>query len=94
MGLDGAWPTSGQRMQWCEGKNGWRWESKQRTEGAHCGVADAIFVDVAKVGLHEVQFSMREDGFEFDKFILTTTRSFTPPTDAGPAPRVQAPWPR
>jgi hypothetical protein len=25
-----------------------------------------------------VQFSMREDGFEFDKFILTTDRDFVP----------------
>ena len=37
VGLDGQWPESGQRLLWCEGKNSWRWESKQRTEQAHCG---------------------------------------------------------
>ena len=31
MGLDGKWPKSGQRLQWCEGKRSWQWESKQRT---------------------------------------------------------------
>ena len=31
MGLDGKWPESGQRLQWCEGKRSWQWESKQRT---------------------------------------------------------------
>jgi len=28
VGLNGDWPASGQRMQWCQGKNNWRWESK------------------------------------------------------------------
>ncbi len=31
VGLDGVWPASGRRMQWCEGKNAWTWASKQRT---------------------------------------------------------------
>jgi hypothetical protein len=31
VGLNGRWPASGQRMQWCEGKDSWRWESRQRT---------------------------------------------------------------
>lgn len=35
---------------------------------------------------HIVQFSMREDGFEFDKWIMTTDREFSRPEDAGPAP--------
>ncbi len=37
VGLDGEWPESGRRMQWCQGKQQWHWESKQRTEANHCG---------------------------------------------------------
>lgn len=85
VGLDGEWPETGARLQWCEGKHGWRWESKQRTAKKHCGEPHKIYLDVADAGEHVVSFSMREDGFEFDKFILTTDRGFRRPEDAGPA---------
>lgn len=84
VGLDGRWPDSGQRLQWCEGKRSWFWESKQRTEQEHCGEAHKIFLDVTEAGEHEIAFSMREDGFEFDKFILTTDRNFARPDGFGP----------
>lgn len=71
VGLNNTWPESGRRMQWCEGKNEWTWASKQRTDEQHCGVPELIFLDIDKAGHHEILFSMREDGFEFDKFILT-----------------------
>ncbi len=90
VGLDDSWPESGQRMQWCEGKNRWRWESKQRTEQVHCGEPHLIFLDIAAAGEHVVHFSMREDGFEFDKFILTTNRDFAPPEGAGPDATVKS----
>jgi hypothetical protein len=79
VGLNGTWPASGQRMQWCEGKHSWRWESKQRTEQEHCGVPHQIYLDIPTAGEHEILFSMREDGFEFDTFILTRDRDFVPP---------------
>lgn len=75
VGLDGQWPPSGQRMQWCAGKNVWTWESKQRTEKVHCGEPYLIYLDIDKSGKHTIQFSMREDGFEFDKFLLTKDRN-------------------
>lgn len=78
VGLNGEWPEHGQRMQWCEGKNKWTWESKQRTKEVHCGVPKEIYLDIEKAGIHEIQFSMREDGFEFDKFILTKDSTYTP----------------
>jgi hypothetical protein len=90
VGLNGEWPASGQRLQWCEGKNGWRWESKQRTEQVHCGEPHLIYLDIPAAGEHEIQFSMREDGFEFDKFILTKDREFARPNGAGPASRVKS----
>ncbi|GHB62245.1 family 16 glycoside hydrolase [Persicitalea jodogahamensis] len=76
VGLDGQWPESGQRMQWCEGKNAWTWESKQRTEKVHCGEPYLIYLDIDTPGRHLIQFSMREDGFEFDKFLLTRDKNF------------------
>ncbi|MFK8110547.1 MAG: DUF5060 domain-containing protein, partial [Rubripirellula sp.] len=89
VGIDGTWPDSGQRLQWCEGKRTWRWESKQRTEKTHCGEAHKIFIDIDE-GPHTIHFSMREDGFEFDKWLMTRNREFARPDDAGPATHVQA----
>ena len=85
VGLDGAWPESGRRLQWCEGKNSWRWESKQRTEKQHCGEPHKIYLDIEQPGLHTIEFSMREDGFEFDKWLMTKERDFARPEDAGPS---------
>lgn len=79
VGLNGEWPESGRRMQWCEGKNTWRWESRQRTEANHCGESGKIWLDVPSAGWHRVSFSMREDGFEFDRFTLTTNPAFAAP---------------
>lgn len=84
VGLDGEWPETGQRMQWCQGKQAWRWESKQRTEKEHCGEPHKIFLDIKEPGEHVIHFSMREDGFEFDKWLITTNRDFKRPTDVGP----------
>jgi GH43 family beta-xylosidase len=78
VGLNGNWPETGLRMQWCQGKNKWWWESKQRTQKEHCGVPYQIYLDIEKPGLHTIQFSMREDGFRMDKFLLTTNREFKP----------------
>ncbi len=78
VGIDGTWPLSGRKMQWCTGKNQWTWESKQRTNANHCGEPEKIFINVPTAGIHTVSFSMREDGFEIDKFILSKT--YTKPT--------------
>ena len=78
VGIDGNWPESGQRMQWCEGKKSWFWESKQRTEEVHCGVAGQIYLDIDTAGEHDIQFSLREDGFEMDEWLITTNKDFSP----------------
>lgn len=78
VGLNGQWPQSGQRLQWCNGKNSWKWESKQRTKENHCGVPYLIYLDIKKAGINEIQFSMREDGFEFDRFLLTKNKDYIP----------------
>lgn len=84
VGIDGRWPASGQRLQWCEGKNRWRWESRQRTQQNHCGEPHGIYLDIEEPGEHTIQFSMREDGFEFDKWLMTTKRGFPRPEGTGP----------
>jgi hypothetical protein len=78
VGLNGEWPESGQRMQWCEGKNAWTWASAQRTQKNHCGEPGKIWLDIPSAGVHTVSFSMREDGFEFDQFLLTTDPFYRP----------------
>jgi hypothetical protein len=87
VGFNNTWLANGQRMQWCDGKNDWTWASKQRTEKEHCGVPKEIYLDIDKAGVHEIQFSMREDGFEFDKFILAKDINYIPAGE-GPAPRL------
>jgi hypothetical protein len=83
VGLDGEWPASGQRLQWCEGKRTWWWDSKQRTDAEHCGEPHKIYLDIDRPGEHTIQFSMREDGFEFDKWLMTTDRDFARPDGVG-----------
>ena len=87
VGLDGEWPASGQRMQWCLGRFSWYWSGSQRTAQEHCGVPRRIYLDVGGAGWHTVQFSMREDGFEMDRWLLTTDRLFPVLNfDLGPDP--------
>ena len=77
-GLDGMWPESGRRLQWCEGKGAWTWASKQRTATQHCGEQGKIWLDIPTAGSHEVHFSLREDGFRFDRFLLTLDSAYRP----------------
>ena len=71
VGLNGQWPESGARMQFCPGRNQWYWDNRQRTIDDHCGVIGGIWIDVPSAGEHTVEFSMREDGFVMDAFHLT-----------------------
>lgn len=88
VGLDGEWPASGQRLQWCPGKHTWRWDNRQRTQKEHCGVPLGIYLEIKEPGEHVVSFSMREDGFEFDKWLMTTDREFSYPNVVGPQSKV------
>ncbi|WP_404308766.1 DUF5060 domain-containing protein [Neorhodopirellula lusitana] len=87
VGLDGTWPESGQRLQFT-GKHGeWQWDSRQRTEKVHTGVLGQIWLDIDKPGLHTVMFSMREDGFEFDRFMLTRDKTPMSSKNSEPGPK-------
>ncbi len=88
VGIDGAWPESGQRLQF-GGKKRWMWDSRQRTEKVHTGVRGLLFLDVDKAGEHTISFSMREDGFEFDQWLMTTDKDFKAPVGGGRSSRAR-----
>lgn len=77
VGLDGEWPESGQRWQTTI-KRRWAWDCRQRTDDVHTGVPMALYLDVPTSGVHQIHFAIREDGFEFDKFVLTSDRDYQP----------------
>ncbi len=85
IGLDGAWPASGQRWQTTQ-KNKWAWDCRQRTPQVHTGVPMQLWLDIEKPGAHEVVVAMREDGFELDKLVLARSAEFKP---EGQGPVVQ-----
>lgn len=87
-GINGQWPESGQRWQTTK-KREWSWDSRQRTETVHVGVPGQLWLDVPSAGEHTIQISMREDGFELDKIILTTDSKYIP-TDHGPASQIKS----
>ena len=71
VGVDGKWPASGARLQFTGEHGKWQWDSRQRTQKVHTGEFGKIWLDIAEPGLHTIMFSMREDGFEFDRFLLS-----------------------
>lgn len=77
VGLNGDFPLSGFRMQWCTGGQGWQWSSRQRASGggSDCGVNFTIWLDVEEAGMNTVMFAAREDGFELDRFMLIKDKS-------------------
>ena len=78
VGLNNTWPSSSQRLQLCKGKNTWTWTSNQRRKNNHCGTPNTIWLDIPESGVHNITLSMREDGFELDKLILTKDPNYTP----------------
>ncbi|MGB7329016.1 MAG: hypothetical protein WBD31_29315 [Rubripirellula sp.] len=88
VGLDGSWPESGKDWQTTK-KRKWAWESRQRTKEVHTGVRHKLYLDITEPGEHRIHFSVREDGFEFDKFVLASDRDYEP-QGAGPDPVVSS----
>lgn len=82
-GLDGQWPTNSARMHTFGGKK-WLWACRHRQ---HKG---KIYLDIPSAGAHTITISMREDGCELDRFILTRDEQFTPPDSAGPPAKLKS----
>jgi len=87
-GLNGTWPESGQRWQTIR-KNAWQWDSRQRTTEVHVGVPGQLYLDVPSAGVHVLNVSMREDGFELDRILLTRDPAYVP-EGLGPPTRLLA----
>ncbi len=85
VGINGTFPKSGERLQWCTGKDSWYWNSAQRTDANHCGEDGKIWLDVPSAGIHTITFTLREDGFEMDRWLMTTEAKFARPAGVGPA---------
>lgn len=96
LGIDGTWPDndlidpSSMRMQF---PNGWVWTQNRRGGSQHTGVSgtdevsqrDAnIWLQIDEPGVHEIQWAMREDGLEFDKFVMVLDPDFEPDGDGPP----------
>lgn len=86
VGLDGKWPVTGYRMQWVSHNKEWHWDSKQRTQEVHTGEKYRIYLDIDTPGLHAVMFSMCEDGFEMDKWLISLDKDFLVHGDKGMGP--------
>jgi len=78
VGLNNQWPVSGRKMQFCTAaKRAWTWRSSQRDAGGNgsCGIEKTIWLDIPTAGVHTVNISAREDGFELDRFALIKDKS-------------------
>ncbi|MEM6312760.1 MAG: hypothetical protein AAF743_01665 [Planctomycetota bacterium] len=84
IGLNDDWPESGRRIQWCAGKHKWTWSSNQRVPQKHCGDPLTVWLDIEEPGVHMVTLSMREDGVELDRFLLTKDKALNPNRDPLP----------
>lgn len=76
VGLDGAAQPSAERVTGFTSALGW---TRQRMN-----TAQAASLSVSTAGQHTVNVWMREDGFWFDKIVLTTNAMYTP-SGGGPA---------
>jgi hypothetical protein len=87
VGVDDKWPATSKILQSPVNKKKWIWKSDNRISRNPWKIGRA-YVDIAEAGVHDVQFGMREDGEEFDKFILTADSTFTIADDKGLSPTI------
>jgi len=95
-GINGTWPVSAQTLQSPVEKKEWVWKSDNRVSRTPWVIGRAS-LDVPSAGIHDIQFCMREDGEEFDRFILTTDSLYSIIDGIGPEATVYkgklpAPW--
>jgi len=72
------------RIQTGSALNTWEWSIQRREER---GLAK---IEVTSTGVHVISVWMREDGFRFDKLVLTINPDYTP-TGKGPSESLRAP---
>ncbi len=84
-GLNDDWPASGRCLQFPKLKKAWWWGGVIRDARGPRYPHHRAYIDVPSAGVHTVMYSMREDGIEFDKFLLTMDGTRGAPEGAGPA---------
>jgi len=62
VGFDGLWPESGSNIHTCGSRGQWIWTK--------CETSDPATITIPTSGTHSIQFAARDDGFEFDQFVL------------------------
>ncbi|MFZ5831280.1 MAG: hypothetical protein ACOY3P_14410 [Planctomycetota bacterium] len=87
-GIDGAWPDTAKILQSPVNHGAWVWRSENRVSRKPWKIGRAS-LPVAARGPHDVQFCMREDGEEFDRFILTRDPNYAIAEGVGPEPTVR-----
>jgi hypothetical protein len=86
VGIDDVWPAAENVLEVESPDGAWGWSCGAPADGK--SASRGVHVDVATSGFHEVMFSMKDDGFEFDKFVLEAeSRGFQPPAATGPSER-------
>jgi len=82
-GINGIWPASAKILQSPVNKKKWIWKNDNRISRNPWKIGRA-YLDISSPGIHDVQFGMREDGEEFDKFLLTADSLYRIIEDPGP----------
>lgn len=82
-GVDGIFPKTAQILQSPVEKKEWTWKSDNRVS-RNPWIIGRASIDITTPGIHDVNFYMREDGEEFDRFILTTDSLFQITDGIGP----------
>jgi hypothetical protein len=82
-GVDDTWPESAKTLQFKKHTMKWQWNSENRLSRTPWKIGRSC-LEIPASGIHDVQFSMREDGHEFDRFILTSDEAFVQAEGIGP----------
>jgi hypothetical protein len=88
-GINGVYPATAQILQSPVNQKKWIWKSDNRVSRKPWVIGRAS-IEVTKSGIQDVQFYMREDGEEFDRFVLTTDSFYTVPEGVGPAETIHS----
>lgn len=84
-GLNDDWPASARCLQFPKLKKVWWWGGVIRDARGPGFPHHRAYIDIPSAGVHTVMYSLREDGMEFDKFLLTMDGRMKAPEGAGPA---------
>jgi hypothetical protein len=88
-GLNGIFPATAQILQSPVNQKKWIWKSENRISRNPWKIGRAT-IEVTMAGIQDVQFYMREDGEEFDRFVLTTDSLYVAPDGLGPAETIKS----